>query len=99
MPTKKELSVYEFIPCRTLRHAWDEIPDPGGFGRAYENSRTVQRVCFRCTRCHMLRLEAWSPVTGSLLFRDYRQPDGYKLSGRVKMEVFRKEYLALAEER
>jgi hypothetical protein len=37
----------------------------------------VRRLCFRCTRCAGLRYEAWSAVTGELLFRDYRYPDDW----------------------
>ena len=85
---------YPYVQCRTLLHAWDEIPDDGGVRRDYGQSRTVTRKCFRCTRCAMLRYEAWSAVTGDLLFRDYRQPEDYHIGGgRIKRQVFRKMYL------
>lgn len=81
----------EYLMCRTLLHAWDQIPDDGGHGRQYVESRTVRRVMFRCTRCGVRRAEAWSAITGDLLFRTYEYPDGYKMSredsGRTYMRM------------
>lgn len=69
-----------FLRCRTLGHAWDQIPDDGGHGRQYTESRSTRRITFRCTECHTVREEAWSAVTGDVLFRTYTNPQGYKMA-------------------
>jgi hypothetical protein len=92
---KRDISDYQYVPCRTIGHSWDEIEDDGGVRRQFKNSRTVKRLLFRCTRCKMLRYEAWSPITGSILFRSYVRPEDFALGGRVKRDVFRREYLNL----
>jgi hypothetical protein len=69
-----------YLQCRTLGHSWDQIPDDGGGGhRSFTESRSVRRLCFRCTRCTLLRYEAWSAITGDLLFRTYQYPEDYHL--------------------
>jgi hypothetical protein len=84
----------EWVLCRTLLHAWDEIPYDGGGMRLVRPSRSVVVLLFRCERCKTLRYDAWSRVTGDLLRRSYRTPDGYSLpKGRGRKVLVRKEYL------
>lgn len=68
--------------CRTLGHAWDPIPYDGMRRDGYNIERSVRMMEFRCTRCHTLRYEAWSKVTGDFLFRDYvyENADEYRLA-------------------
>jgi hypothetical protein len=84
----------KFLECRAMRHRWDRIPDDGGAGRRFKESRSVRRICRRCERCAMIRYEAWNKVTGDILFVDYRQPKGYSLAGGgYKPWDLRKDYL------
>jgi hypothetical protein len=85
-----------FIQCRTLRHAWDEIPDDGGTSkRVFKESGGVARLMFRCERCSTLRREAWGKITGTLLFRTYEYPDDYSLEDKDERSVveYRKMYV------
>jgi hypothetical protein len=85
---------YSYISCRTLGHAWDEVQDDGGARRLFKASvKTIVRKKFRCVRCKMARYEAWSKVTGDLLFRDYRIPNDYSIKQKVKRNQWRKAYL------
>ena len=84
----------EFVECRVRRHRWDPIPDDGGHGRKYKESRSVRRLTMRCERCHCVRHEAWNKITGDILFVAYDYPEGYSLSGEeVKPWDLRREYL------
>lgn len=94
MTTLAELEM-DYIECRgPLRHRWDRIPDDGGAGRKYKESRSVARIQKRCERCGTVRYEAWNRITAEILFVNYRHPDGYKITrGKVKPYQVRKEYL------
>jgi hypothetical protein len=84
----------EFVECRARRHRWDPIPDDGGHGRKYKESRSVRRLTLRCERCHMIRYEAWNKITGDILFVSYVPPAGYSLAGEgVHPWDIRREYL------
>ena len=71
----------KFLDCRTLRHRFSRIPDDGGIKRAFEESSTVARLAKRCDRCKTKRYEAWSRITGEILFVQYIYPKGYSLVG------------------
>jgi hypothetical protein len=72
----------EYVRCRTLLHSWEETDEADGIVLqvAFTGSRSVERINFKCTRCDALRLEGWSRVTGDLLWRAYRLPEGYRLT-------------------
>jgi hypothetical protein len=84
----------EWVACRTLLHAWEEIPLDAGGPREVHATRSVAILLFRCTRCGTKRYDAWSRVTGDLVHRAYRTPEGYSLpKGRGRKVLVRKEYL------
>lgn len=84
----------DFLICRVRRHRWSPIQDDGGVGRSYKESNTVARVAGRCDRCTTIRYEAWSKITGDLLFSHFKYPKGYGLPGaHIKPKNVRKEYL------
>lgn len=63
----------EFLRCRVIGHAWDEVDGifdrPPSFGVAYD---------LRCTRCGMIARDIISEWTGERLSsRRYVQPTGY----------------------
>ena len=93
MPTVAELAD-EYITCRTRRHVWDDLPDDGGGGhREFVASSHIIRLMARCTRCGTIRYEAWSTVTGEILFPPaYKYPEGYKVTGGLKPFNARQEY-------
>jgi hypothetical protein len=86
----------EYVQCRALLHAWDDIPYDGGAPRRWQvitKNRTILQ--FRCTRCGTLRYDVWSDTTGALIERAYRTPEGYALpKGRGRKVLVRREYLA-----
>jgi hypothetical protein len=83
-----------FMECRAMRHRWDRIPDDGGAGRKYKESRSVRRIKRRCETCGMVRYEAWNKITGDILFVQYVAPKDYSLAGEgVKPWDVRREYL------
>lgn len=84
----------EWVQCRTLLHAWEEIPYDGGGMRDFKPTRSTLVLLFRCERCGTLRYDVWSRVTGDLIKRAYRTPLGYALpKGRGRKVLVRKEYL------
>src|SRR5277367_3035779 len=60
------------VICRTIMHAWDEIPDDGTWEpKDFKRTKSTRFVAFRCERCTTLRREFWSAITGDLLGRNY----------------------------
>jgi hypothetical protein len=96
MPTNLAHLDKTYIECRALLHAWDEIPNDGeGPPRWRTVSRGASILLFRCVRCGTKRYDVWSNVTGDLLERAYRTPEGYSLpKGKGRKVLVRKEYLA-----
>jgi hypothetical protein len=95
MTTPRELEE-DFLRCRAnSQHRWDQIPDPGDWGRKWKQSNTVDRRAKRCTVCGTIKFECWSAVTGEILFSDYRYPNGYKMGGKYahNRRPFRKELI------
>jgi len=91
--TVRELAT-EYIECRALLHAWDEIPYDGDGPRAWKPTRSVAILLFRCVRCGTKRYDIWSNVTGDLVDRAYRTPEGYSLPKGYGRKVYvRKAYL------
>jgi hypothetical protein len=86
----------EFVQCRALLHAWDDIPYDGGAPKRWRVARRhVNVLQFRCLRCGTIRYDVWSKVTGELVERVYRTPEGYALpKGRGRKVLVRKEYMA-----
>lgn len=64
-----------FIVCRTLGHAWDEISDPGGWSPMQRVWKW--RICLRCVRCGCERYDGIN-VNGEVGSREYRYPINYK---------------------
>lgn len=85
----------EYVQCRALLHAWDEIPYDGNAPERWRSAtRSTTVLLFRCLCCSTLRYDVWSNVTGDLVERAYRTPQGYSLpKGKGKKVFVRKEYL------
>lgn len=74
----------EYIVCHTLRHSWVEFSPlmrPPQFG---------WRLSLTCPTCTAERHDLISKVTGDLIQREYRYPEGYKFGYRVPIEELRK---------
>ena len=63
----------EFVKCRTLGHAWFDVPDDARW-----NSRRVwrYRLVLRCERCGMQRYDCIDAF-GNVGQRHYDAPEGY----------------------
>ncbi len=74
-----------FVECRTYGHAWERQKD----SRAETNGEAA--LTLRCTRCGMTRSDIFSTTSGGLFGRSYKQPEGYKMAGRVNVDALRLE--------
>ena len=85
----------QWIECRTLLHAWEQLPYDGGAPKRWAHAtRSTTVLEFRCLRCGTLRYDVWSNVTGDLVERAYRTPEGYSLpEGAGAKVLVRREYL------
>jgi hypothetical protein len=81
MTTLLELNE-QMLRCRTLGHSWDD------FIPMMKAPEFGERLSFRCVRCTTERHDICSWVDGSLIQREYRYPDEYKLSEKY----FRNDY-------
>jgi hypothetical protein len=90
----------EWIECRTLLHAWENVPYNGEAPRRWRTAtRSTTILQFRCLRCGTIRYDVWSNVTGDLVERAYRTPEGYSLpKGAGAKVLVRKEYLRRARQ-
>ena len=90
----------QWIECRTLLHAWEQIPDDGAAPARWRTAtRSTAILLFRCLRCGTKRYDVWSKVTGDLVERAYRTPEGYSLpKGEGAKVLVRKEYLRRAKQ-
>ena len=97
MTTLTELP-FEYVQCRLLIHAWSEIPlDNDGPRKWRYSERSTKSFLFRCDRCGTKRYDVYSRVTGDLVDRAYRAPEGYALpKGRGRKVLVRKEYIRRA---
>lgn len=84
-----------YIECRALLHAWDELPYDGEAPYRWRAAtRSTVVLLFRCERCGTKRYDVWSKVTGDLVERAYRTPEGYALpKGKGRKVLVRKAYL------
>lgn len=71
-PTDRQRQAASFLRCRTLLHAWDDIPAdaPPKWGG--------EQMWLRCQRCDTERHDEVHRGTGELLARRYVYPDGYR---------------------
>jgi hypothetical protein len=87
-----------FIECRSLRHAWDQIPNDPTEVRSkqvFKESGGVARITFRCTRCTTVKIVVWGRLTGRILNVQYKYPNDYGLEDpdeRAPREA-RKQYI------
>lgn len=95
MTTNLARQLLEWIECRTLLHAWEEIPYDGLAPQRWRQAtRSTIVLQFRCLRCGTIRYDVWSRVTGDLVERTYHTPEGYALpKGKGRKVLVRKEYL------
>jgi hypothetical protein len=66
----------EFVRCRTLGHAWDDVPVPSN-----EVMPGEAQIWLRCIHCHTIRKDRIGVRTGYLAGRSYDYPPDYQLSG------------------
>jgi hypothetical protein len=93
-----DLPYVEYVECRALMHAWEEIPNDGLVPRKWVSTRSTAILLFRCTRCGTKRYDIWSRVTGDLVDRAYRTPEGYSLpKGKGRKVLVRKAYLQMLD--
>jgi hypothetical protein len=61
----------DYVMCRTIGHAWEEIPAerPAPYGDPW---------WLRCVRCTTVRMDFVTRSTGELLGRQYGYPDDYR---------------------
>lgn len=88
----------QYLRCRARsRHKFEDIPDDGGVNRQFAQSATVERLASRCEICGTIRYEAWSAITGEILFATYKYPPDYKVSAdpgaRNDRRPFRRELI------
>lgn len=61
----------DYVLCRTIGHAWDEIA-------AEKAAPYGEPWWLRCVRCTTIRMDYVTRSTGELLGRRYQYPDDYK---------------------
>ena len=66
----------EYVRCRTLGHAWDDIPVP-----ANEAIPGEAQIWLRCVHCGTVRKDRIGARTGYLAGRSYEYPEDYALAG------------------
>lgn len=66
----------DFVVCRSIGHAWDEVPDDRQRTDPFHMVWTY-RICLRCVRCTTKRYDGIN-AQGDVGQREYRYPDGYK---------------------
>ena len=64
----------EFVRCRTIGHAWDEIPPVMG---AWKDTGGMAAMTLRCLRCGSMRHDLVSMSTGTVYGRKYDYEAGY----------------------
>ena len=72
--TEQLMQRAEYVRCRTLLHAWDEIP-------VTEPHPDGPSIWLRCVRCTSQRHDVFDSYNGELLHRQYIYPDDYSLAG------------------
>lgn len=77
----------DFTPCRTLGHAWDEVPS------TWRPDNGLAVITLRCTRCTTTREDVISRLSGGLYGRYYTYPEGYKDAEKMNKDAWRKQYL------
>jgi hypothetical protein len=84
-----------YVECRALLHAWEELPYDGEAPHRWRTAtRSTVVLLFRCWRCGTKRYDVWSRVTGDLVERAYRTPEGYSLpKGKGRKVLVRRAYL------
>ena len=78
----------EYLACRDLRHAWEEL----GYYRERGGGAAVIRK-LRCLRCGTLRRDTLSNSYSDKTTHYYGHPEGYRIEGmgRAGMNDVRKE--------
>lgn len=76
---------FKMVMCKTIGHSWDEfIP------LAMKRSQMGYRLSLLCVRCTTERHDIISIVNGSLIQREYRYPENYRLAIKYTRDEFRK---------
>lgn len=72
-----------YLKCKTVGHQWDDFTPhrkPPAFGALQ---------AWLCIRCTSERHDVVSWVDGSLIAREYRYPEGYRLAERYRRHELR----------
>lgn len=82
----------EYAACRTLGHAWDQIPTPPEL-----RSPGVVYLQLRCVRCAGERRDEVSANTGQVMGRHYTYAPGYLMhrDDLMSRDLWRKSYLRM----
>ena len=88
----------EFLACRDLRHAWEEL----GYFRERGTGGAATAPIIRklqCMRCGTLRRDTLSNAFAEKTTHYYGHPDGYRLvgQGRAGIDEVRKEVVKRSE--
>lgn len=74
-PTKDRITRnIEFVECRTLGHAWEQIPR-----KVREHDWSGYGFALRCVRCGCERFDDFDHL-GQLSHRKYDHPEGYHMA-------------------
>jgi hypothetical protein len=67
----------EFVRCRTIGHAWDEIPP---VVEVWRDTGGMAALTLRCVRCGSMRHDLVSMSTGNVYGRKYDYEAGYNVA-------------------
>jgi hypothetical protein len=75
----------EFLACRDLRHAWEEL----GYYRERGSGRAGGPIIrkLRCLRCGTLRRDTLANAFSEKTTHYYGHPDGYRLEGQGRLPI------------
>jgi hypothetical protein len=81
----------EYLACRDLRHAWDELGYYRERGTGGAGGPIIRKL--QCLRCGTLRRDTLSNSYSEKTTHYYGHPDGYRIEGmgRAAMDEVRKE--------
>lgn len=75
-----------YVRCRTLAHAWDDVPSP-------RRPPWGVLMALRCVRCGTIREDIVNRFDGELMSRNYVYPEGYRDSDGLDRKGWRVAYL------
>lgn len=77
-----------WLLCRDVRHAWAV--------EGYYREGTNVRRKLHCLRCSTTRTDTWT-ARGGRIRNQYQHPEGYRITGGIKLQDVREEELRRVE--